>query len=143
MKTLNVVAVCSPRGMSPLLGPGRLDILYAPISPFKKSTQEDRTCQERCCIHITKEHICIPSNLQLLLPAFPYILHSVYKCILYQSTHCLSIISLLSVSLAYWYQQICKANNYCCAGFGLWWLRYLLVVFFKAHTVIQYRQNVV
>ena len=37
MRTLNVVAVCSPRGMSPLLGPGRLDILYAPISPFKRA----------------------------------------------------------------------------------------------------------
>ena len=37
MRTLNVVAVCSPRGMSPLLGPGRLDILYAPISLFKRA----------------------------------------------------------------------------------------------------------
>ena len=32
---LSVLAVCSSRGMSPLFGPGRLEFLYAPISPFK------------------------------------------------------------------------------------------------------------
>ena len=102
MRTLNVVAVCSPRGMSPLLGPGRLDILYAPISPLKRAHRKTE--------HAKKDVACtLLRNIYVFLATYNYFfLHSptfFIQCtkmyILYQCTHCLSIISLLSVSLAY------------------------------------------